>query len=160
MPMCMPVYLHVYLCICTCACVCSACLCACMCVAVYVCVYMSVYVCACICVCALEHYKLLSVLGINFSQPVWWPQGSLPVSGHSTPSTQFHPGTLGNTHFSSQSTLLHSSLLLCLIFSRQPCFIVMCECMHMHVYAYMYACIFVCIYVCVQCMFMGAGARS
>lgn len=151
------------MCICMCVCehVCSVHIyvhvckyvhgCALLCV--HACLCVCKYVCACICVCALMQYKLPSALEKNFAQPVWWPQGSLPVSCHSAPSIQFHPGTCGDTLFFSQPTLLHTSLLICLLFSRQPCFIVMCECLHMYVYASVYVCMFSCVCVCSACLY-------
>lgn len=113
------VWVQVYMCTCVCACTC-------------VCMLMCTFMCVHVCVYTLRHCKWPSVpdkvrkgLGpAGVGKPQFRPQVALPVSGHSSPSPQFHPGTSGSTQVSSQPTFLQSlpssSLLLCLLFSKKP----------------------------------------
>lgn len=118
---------------CTCVCACvhvHACVGACT----HVCMLMCMFMCVHVCVYTLRHCKWPSVpdkvrkgLGpAGVGKPQFRTQVSLPVSGHSTPSPQFHPGTGGSTQVSSQPIFLQSlpssSLLLCLLFSKKPLF--------------------------------------
>lgn len=129
--MCACLYTHTHACVCLCM---GTGLHVYLCVCVHMCLHACVHVYVCTRVCV--HTQALQVAecprqGEKRTWPSWSRETaiqatgcSLPVSGHSTPSPQFHPGTSGSTQVSSQPTFLQSlpssSLLLCLLFSKKP----------------------------------------
>lgn len=134
--MCEYMHMHVYVCVYVCL---YVCMCMCVCVHVYVHVFvcMVVHICVCICAClfmcaSMCVHAYVYVPSCTTRCWVFWkeispsqfggPQGSLPVSGHSTTSPQVHPGTCGDTYFSSQPTLLHSSWLLFAFLQTALCY--------------------------------------